>query len=120
MIVQANCVRIHSHSNSDRHDLYRDDYELNYVLEYDPLAKFRRLLLRYDRLSEAELVAIEERVKAEVKAAHKVALAAPDPSPDSIYDFVIGEAYSSEKYPDGLHQSNAEPIKLITAINETS
>ncbi len=119
VIVQANCVRIHSHSNSDRHDLYRDDYELNYVLEYDPLAKFRRLLLRYDRLSEAELVAIEERVKAEVKAAHKVALAAPDPSPDSIYDFVIGEAYSSEKYPDGLHQSNAEPIKLITAINET-
>ncbi len=44
VIVQANCVRIHSHSNSDRHDLYRDDYELNYVHEYDPLAKYRRLL----------------------------------------------------------------------------
>ena len=25
VIVQANCVRIHSHSNSDRHELYRND-----------------------------------------------------------------------------------------------
>ena len=55
VIVHANCVRIHSHSNSDRHDLYRDDQELNYVHAYDPLAKFRRLLLRYERFSEAEL-----------------------------------------------------------------
>ena len=51
VIVQANCVRIHSHSNSDRHELYRDDFELNYVNLYDPLAKFRRLLLRYDRFT---------------------------------------------------------------------
>ena len=52
VIVQANCVRIHSHSNSDKHELYRDDYELNYVREYDPVAKFRRMLLRYKRFEE--------------------------------------------------------------------
>jgi len=71
VIVQANCVRIHSHSNSDRHDLYRDDYELNYVSEYDPLGKYRRLLIRYNRFSDAELTEMEERVKLEVKEAHK-------------------------------------------------
>ena len=60
VIVQANCVRIHSHSNSDAHDLYRDDYELNYVREYDPLAKYRRLLLRYERFTDEELIVIEE------------------------------------------------------------
>ncbi|MCK5462043.1 MAG: thiamine pyrophosphate-dependent dehydrogenase E1 component subunit alpha, partial [Bacteroidales bacterium] len=38
VIVQANCVRIHSHSNSDAHELYRDDFELNFVKQYDPLA----------------------------------------------------------------------------------
>ncbi len=63
VIVHANCVRIHSHSNSDRHDLYRDDYELNYVYQYDPLAKFRRLLIRYERFAEAELEAIENEAK---------------------------------------------------------
>jgi 2-oxoisovalerate dehydrogenase E1 component len=103
VIVQANCVRMHSHSNSDRHDLYRDDYELNYVSEYDPLAKYRRMLLRYERFTEEELVAIEEEAKAEVKKAHKAAMSAPDPDPASIFDYVLPEPYVSEKYPDGLH-----------------
>ena len=47
VIVQANCVRIGSHSNSDKHTLYRDEDELEYVKEADPLMKFRRMLLRY-------------------------------------------------------------------------
>ena len=119
VIVQANCVRIHSHSNSDRHDLYRDDYELNYVSEYDPLAKYRRLLLRYDRFTEDELAEIEAESKEIVKKAHKAAMGAPDPDPASIFDYVLPEAYVSEKYPDGLHNHNGEKKKLIAGINET-
>jgi len=119
VIVQANCIRIHSHSNSDRHELYRDDYELNYVQEYDPLAKFRRLLLRYERFTEEEIEALENEAKEEVKAAHKAAMSAPDPDPDSIHDFVVPEPYISEKYPEGLHQHEGEPKKLIEALNET-
>ena len=118
-IVQANCVRIHSHSNSDKHELYRNETELNYVLEYDPLAKFKRLLIRYNRLTEAELSAIEEQAREEVKNAHRTALTSPDPKPDSIFDFVLPEAYVSEKYPDGTHQYNGEKKKLIEALNET-
>ncbi len=118
-IVQANCVRIHSHSNSDRHELYRDDMELNYVSEYDPLAKYRRMLLRYNRFTEEELQAIEEKAKQEVKEAHKKALAAPDPNPASIFDFVVPEPYKSVKYPDGIHSFDGPKKKLIEAINET-
>lgn len=118
-IVQANCVRIHSHSNSDRHELYRDDYELNYVQEYDPLAKYRRLLIRYNRFSEDELLEIEKQVAEEVKKAHKAALVAPDPDPASIFDFVVPEPYKAEKYPEGLHTSEGEKKKLIEGINET-
>ena len=119
VIVQANCVRIHSHSNSDRHELYRDDYELNYVQDYDPMAKYRRLLLRYNRFSEDELVEIEKDVKAEVKAAHKKGLAAPDPKPESIHDFVLPNPYDSEKYPDGTHSFDGPKKKLIEGLNET-
>jgi 2-oxoisovalerate dehydrogenase E1 component len=119
VIVQANCVRIHSHSNSDRHELYRDDYEMNYVLQYDPLAKYRRLLIRYKRFTEEELQEIELQTKEIVKEAHKVGMAAPDPDPKSIFDFVIPEAYVSEKYPEGLHSYQGEPKKLIEGLNET-
>jgi 2-oxoisovalerate dehydrogenase E1 component len=119
VIVHANCVRIHSHSNSDRHDLYRDDYELNYVNEYDPLAKYRRLLLRYERFTEAEIEAIEAEAKDIVKAAHKAGMSAPQPTPESVHDFVIPEPYVSEKYPEGLHTFEGEPKKLIEGLNET-
>ena len=119
VIVHANCVRIHAHSNSDKHELYRDDYEMSYVQEYDPLAKFRRLLIRYNRLTEQEIQDIEATTKDIVKKAHKAGLAAPDPDPASIYDFVIADAYQSEKYPEGLHNHTGEPKKLIEGLNET-
>jgi 2-oxoisovalerate dehydrogenase E1 component len=119
VIVHANCIRIHSHSNSDKHELYRDKGELSYVQEYDPLLKYRRLLLRYNRLTEEEISEVEENVKAEVKAAHKAGLAAPDPNPESIHDFVIPPAYEAAKYPEGLHDYTGEPIKFIQALNDT-
>ncbi|MFO8021451.1 MAG: thiamine pyrophosphate-dependent enzyme [Perlabentimonas sp.] len=118
-IVQANCVRIHSHSNSDRHELYRDKGEMEYVEWADPLAKFRRMLLKYEKFTEDELVAIEEKVKQEVKAAHKAALSAPDPSPDSIHDFVLPEPYTPKKFKDGTHNDKGEPKKFIEALNTT-
>jgi len=118
-IIQANCVRIHSHSNSDRHELYRDESERAYAAGYDPLAKFHRLLLRYNRFTTDELLEIEAQVKVEVKDAHKKGLAAPDPDPNSIFDFVSPEPYISTKYPEGIHKQQGDSKKLIEAINET-
>ena len=119
VLVQANCVRIHSHSNSDDHLLYRSESERNYVIKYDPLAKFRRMLVRYERFTDEELQGIEEEVKQIIKTAHKAALKAPDPDPESIYDFVLPEPYVSDKYPDGVHNEEGSKKKLITALNET-
>lgn len=119
VILQANCVRMESHSNSDRHDLYRNEHERNYVREYDPLAKFRRMLLRYKRFTEEELVAIEEDSKEIIKDAHKKAMKAPDPDPLTIFDFVMPEPYPAEKYPDGTHDYDGKKIKLVDAINKT-
>lgn len=120
VIVHANCVRIGSHSNSDKHTLYRDESELAYVKEADPLMKFRRMLLRYKRLTEEELQAIEAAAKKELSAANRKALAAPDPDPKSIFDFVLPEPYPAEKYPEGVHnQTEGEKAFMVTAINET-
>lgn len=119
VILQANCVRMESHSNSDRHELYRSENEREYVKEYDPLAKFRRLLTRYNRFTEDELLAIEEKAVAIVKEAHKKAMKAPDPDPATIFDFVVPEPYKAEKYPEGTHTHEGEKIKLVDAINKT-
>jgi 2-oxoisovalerate dehydrogenase E1 component len=120
-IVQANCIRIHSHSNSDRHDLYRNEVELNYVREYDPLTKFKRLLLRYERFTIEELNSIDEKAREEVKIAHQFAMHSPDPDPKSISDYVYARAYESIKYPEGIQniENAGTKKKLIEAINET-
>lgn len=89
------------------------------MLNADPLAKFRSMLIRYNRFTEEELQKIESDVKAEVKEAHRKAMAAPDPDPGSINDFVLPDANVSNKYPEGVHDFQGEPKKLIEAINET-
>ena len=119
VILQANCVRIESHSNSDRHELYRNESERNYVREYDPLAKFKRMLLKYKRFTNEELQSIEDKAQSIVKDAHKKAMKAPDPDPASIFNFVMPEPYQAEKYPDGVHQTEGDKLKLVEALNKT-
>jgi 2-oxoisovalerate dehydrogenase E1 component len=119
VIVHANCVRIGSHSNSDNHFLYRDEYELAYVKAADPLKKFRRMLLQYKRFTEEELTQIEAAVKKELSAANKKAIAAPDPDPKTIFDYVLPEPYEPKVYVDGTHNEQGEKKNLVTALNET-
>jgi len=92
---------------------------LNYVSEYDPLGKFRRMLLRYNRFTEQELDELTSKALQEVKDVHKKALKAPDPDPESIFDFVLPEPYVSEKFPEGIHNEEGEKKKLIEALNGT-
>jgi 2-oxoisovalerate dehydrogenase E1 component len=77
------------------------------------------MLIRYGRLSEEEIQAIEAETKQLIKDAHKAALKAPEPDPATIYDFVLPESYHSEKYPEGMHNEEGNKKKLITALNET-
>ncbi|MDR4987752.1 MAG: thiamine pyrophosphate-dependent enzyme [Bacteroidales bacterium] len=119
VIVHASVVRIGSHSNSDRHDLYRDERELHCVKAHDPMLKIRKLLKGQGIYTDKDFEAVEKETDKVIREAHKKAMAAPDPDPKSIHDFVIPEPYKAEKYPDGTHNATGEKKKLITALNET-
>lgn len=119
VIVHANCIRMGSHSNSDRHELYRDITELDEMNLLDPLKKFRTRLTYAGRFTEEELDEIDQQAKKEISAAHKKVLKAPDPDPKSIFDFVIPDPYVSEKYPKGVHNGEGERMRLIEALNST-
>lgn len=120
VIVHANCVRIHSHSNSDKHELYRDENERHCVRLSDPLERFKIQLLHSGKFTEEDIKAMDDEARKIISAAHKKAIMAPDPTPESIFDFVIPEPYVSTKYPEGLHDnSNGSNMKFIQALNET-
>lgn len=118
VIVHAHCVRIGNHSNSDKHEWYRDEEEIAAAKAQDPLPKFKEQLLEAG-FKESELEKIEKESKDILMAAHKAAVKAPHPSPDSIYDYLYAEAYPGDKYGEGTHSEDGEPIKFITALNET-
>jgi 2-oxoisovalerate dehydrogenase E1 component len=117
-MVYATCVRIGSHSNSDRHELYRDEAERAEARAKDPLPRFREYCLEHG-LSEEELKAIEIDNQARYLAAHDKAMAAPNPDPASIHDFVIPEGWISPSYPDGTHQETGPTASVIQALNQT-
>lgn len=120
VIVHAVTVRIHSHSNSDKHELYRDDNERYCAKMSDPLERYRIMLVKSGKFTEEELNSIDEQAQKEVMAAHRKALVAPDPAPESIFDHLWPEVYVSSKYPEGIHNyTGVEKKKFIQALNET-
>ncbi len=120
VIVHASTIRMHSHSNSDRHDLYRDDNERFSALASDPLNRYRITLIKSNTFTEEELNEIDKEAQAEVSKAHKKVIMAADPDPATIFDYVTAEPYVSTKYPEGLHNvASGEKWKLIKALNET-
>ncbi len=119
VIVHANCVRMGSHSNSDRHELYRDDAELQEVFVQDPLKRYRERLVYSGIFTEEELYVLDAKAKKEISAAHKKVLAAADPDPASIFDFVIPEPYVPLKFKDGIPDGSGKKMRLIEALNTT-
>lgn len=119
VIVHADCVRIGNHSNSDKHEWYRDDAEIAAAKAQDPYMAYRKELLDSKVFTEKELAAIDEEQKKVVLDAHTKAMKAPNPTPESIFDHLWPESYVSTKYPDGTHNHQGEEVKFIDAINGT-
>ncbi len=119
VIVHADCVRIGNHSNSDKHEWYRDEDERAAAKAQDPYVRYRKELLDAKAFTEAELNAIDEEQKKIVLDAHMKAMKAPNPTPESIFDHLWPESYVSTKYPEGTHNEKGEETKFIDAINGT-
>ena len=58
-------------------------------------------------------------MKAEMIEAHTKCMSAPNPDPNSIFDFVIPEPYVSQKFPEGDHNETGNEVKFIDALNTT-
>ncbi|MGE3608767.1 MAG: thiamine pyrophosphate-dependent enzyme [Bacteriovoracaceae bacterium] len=119
VIVHAMCVRIGNHSNSDNHEWYRDEKERAEAKAQDPLPRFKNDLIKNKIFTQKEIEEIEAKAKEELLDAHSKAMKAPNPTPESIFDYVVPEAYVPQKYVDGTHNSTSEPVKFIDALNGT-
>ena len=118
-MVHATCVRIHSHSNSDRQDLYRTPEELAAAQAADPLPRFRKLLLDTGLLTEDDLHSIETQNEKAYDEAADRAKAAAEPDPATIHDFVSPEPWTPERWPEGIPDGTGDEMTFVQALNAT-
>jgi 2-oxoisovalerate dehydrogenase E1 component len=115
-LVHADCVRINSHSNSDRHELYRSKEELDEMHKLDPLVKFRAFLVEEKIFSEKQIDELEQDNHQKVDDAAARAEAAPTPDPETALMFVTPEPIEVSETPI----PDADPTeKVREAINRT-
>ncbi len=114
-MVHAMCARIGSHSNSDRHELYRSPEELAEAKAKDPVKKLRALLIAEGIATDEELVAVEKQNRQDMLDAADRAEATPDPAPESYKEYLIAEPYAASEN----RSADGEELTLLGALNNT-
>src|SRR5688500_18755282 len=119
-LVHAHVIRPYSHSLSDDEVQYRPPAERQADAEKDPLNRFPKYLVEQGIATQAELDLIAQQVAEEVQVATDVALAAPQPRTDTIYQHVYSPDIdpTSEQFDteDDPHFSG-DPTTMVDLLN---
>lgn len=86
VLLEARTYRLRPHTSNDDDSHYRTREEVEAWRERDPLERYRALLERDGVLDAGTAAALAAAVEREVDAAERVALAAPEPAPDTALD----------------------------------
>jgi 2-oxoisovalerate dehydrogenase E1 component len=119
-LVHAKVIRPYSHSLSDDEVAYRPASEREADAARDPLRTYPARLLADGIATEAELEQIGNAVNEEIEVATGIALASPQPTADTIYQYVYSpdvdptaEQFDTEDDP----QSTGEPTTMVDLLN---
>ncbi|MGH7530200.1 MAG: alpha-ketoacid dehydrogenase subunit alpha/beta [Gemmatimonadales bacterium] len=119
-LVHAHVTRPYSHSLSDDEIVYKPPREREEEAKRDCLARFPARLLADGAATEAELEAIRAQVDEEIQVAAEMALASPQPKPDSALRWVYSPDVdpTSEQFDteDDPHFSG-EPTTMVDLLN---
>jgi len=91
-LIEAEVLRLQSHSTDDDQRAYRDAAELAAEAARDPIPRMREALLQRGWLTQEADQTMRDEVNREVERATEVAEAAPDPEPGSLERHVYADA----------------------------
>ena len=118
--VHAHVIRPYSHSLSDDEVFYRPPSERQSDAARDPLRRFPAYLIENGVATQAEIDLIVAQVEDEVQVATDIALAAPQPATNTIYQYVYSpdvdptsEQFDTEDDP----HFNGEPTTMVDLLN---
>ena len=119
-IVHAHVTRPYSHSLSDDEIHYKPSRERDEEAKRDPLVTFPKRLLADGVATEAEIEAIKTQIDEEIQVAADMALASPQPKPESALQWVYSpdvdptsEQFDTEDDPHFV----GEPTTMVDLLN---
>jgi 2-oxoisovalerate dehydrogenase E1 component len=119
-LVHAHVTRPYSHSLSDDEIHYKPSRERDEEAKRDPLTSFPKRLVAEGVASEAELEAIKTQVDEEIQVAADMALASPQPKPETALLWVYSPDVdpTSEQFDteDDPHFAG-EPTTMVDLLN---
>ena len=117
VLIEADVVRLQSHSSSDDQRKYRTDKELEEDSQRDPITKFTKYLIGNNIISEKEVDKIWKQVNDELTIAGEEALKALDPKPQDAIKFVFDESGFKETLEYEKSKPSGKSIVMVDAIN---
>ncbi|HUL02836.1 MAG TPA: thiamine pyrophosphate-dependent enzyme [Gemmatimonadales bacterium] len=119
-LVHAHVTRPYSHSLSDDEVLYKPPREREEEAKRDCLTSFARWLIADGVATEAELAGLKEQVDEEILVAADMALASPQPKPETALSYVYSPdvdptspAFDTEESP----QLSGDPTTMVDLLN---
>src|SRR5881409_626382 len=119
-LVHAHVTRPYSHSLSDDEILYKPPREREEEAKRDPIVTFPRRLIEDGAATAAEIEAIKAQVDEEIQVAADMALASPQPKPESALLWVYSpdvdptsEQFDTEDDP----HFTGEPTTMVDLLN---
>ena len=116
-LIEANVVRLQSHSSSDDQKKYRDHTELEKDKQEDPIEKYLGRLKKGGIINDDDYKKIWKEINEEVDEAADRAFKAADPDPKDAARFVFDESGLKESLDYEKRIPSGDKIVMVDAIN---
>lgn len=116
-LIEANVVRLQSHSSSDDQKKYRDKSELEKDKQNDPIEKFESRLKSEGIITDEEYQKIWKEINDEIDEAANKAFQAADPDPKDAARYVFDESGLKESLDYEKKDPAGDKIVMVDAIN---
>lgn len=117
VLIEAEVVRLQSHSSSDDQKKYRDHTELEKDLMNCPINKLSNKLISDGIVTNTELEKLKKEARDEVEIAAAEALKSADPNIHDADKHVFDESGFREKFVYEKNQPTGPNIVMVDAIN---
>lgn len=117
VLIEADVVRLMSHSSSDDQKKYRDPAELAEDEKRCPVNQFNNYLLENRIATTEELNEIKIEVDKDLNDAADKAAAAPDPNPEKADSHIYDESGFKDSFDYENTKPEGKPIVMVDAIN---